>query len=84
MLTASAILQLEQRKGNKRNGQGSGPEVPEKFLIPELIQLATLETTSRVLMAAAEAAHIKCISIVSIVKGEMTYVNAEYFWRKLI
>ncbi len=54
------------------------------FLIPELYSLTTLETTSRVLMAAVRTAHIKLISIVSIMKGEMTYVNAEYFWRKLI
>ena len=46
--------------------------------------LTTLETTSRVLMAAAGAAHKKLISGVSIMKGEMTYVDAEYFWRELI
>lgn len=31
------------------------PKVPDKLLIPELNQLTTLETTSRVLMAAAKS-----------------------------
>ena len=46
--------------------------------------LTTRETTSRVLMAAEGAAHINLISGVSIMKGEMTYVDAEYFWREFI
>ncbi len=66
VLIAGAILQLEQRKRNKREpkkekNRGSG-KVPN----PELIQLATLETTSRVLMAAAQKRLIKLISNVSI------------------
>ena len=84
MLTKGAILQLEQRKRNKREPKKEKNRGPGKVPDPELIQLATLETTSRVLMAAVRTAHIKLISIVSIMKGEMTYVNAEYFWRKLI
>ena len=84
MLIAGAILQLEQRKRNKREPKKEKNRGPGKVPNPELIQLATLETTSRVLMAAVRTAHIKLISIVSIMKGEMTYVNAEYFWRKLI
>ena len=84
VLIAGAILQLEQRKRNKREpkkekNRGSG-KVPN----PELIQLATLETTSRVLMAAAQKRLIKLISNVSIMEGVMTYVNAEYFWREFI
>ena len=51
---------------------------------PEFKQLATLETTLRVLMAAAEGGSYKFVSNVSIMEGEMTYVNAEYFWRKFI
>ena len=51
---------------------------------PEFKQLATLETTSRVLMAAAKSGSYKFVSNVSIMEGEMTYVNAEYFWRKFI
>lgn len=42
------------------------PKVPDKLLIPELNQLTTLETTSRVLMAAAQKRLIKLISNVSI------------------
>lgn len=39
------------------------PKVPDKLLIPELNQLTTLETTSRVLMAAVKTAHIKLNSL---------------------
>ena len=71
VLIISVILQLEQRKRNKRNTKSSG-----SFPNPEVLLLTTLEMTSRVLMAAAKAAHIKFVSDVSIRKGEMTYVNA--------
>ena len=54
MLITGAILQLEQRKRNKRN-EGNRRKVPEGVPNPELVMLATLETTSRVLMAAAES-----------------------------
>ena len=33
------------------------PKVPDKLLLPALNQLTTLETTSRVLMAAVKTAH---------------------------
>ena len=45
VLTTSAILQLEQRKGTRKQ---------------------------------------RIIPIVSFMKGDMTYVNAEYFWREFI
>ena len=56
VLITGAIVQLEQRKRNKRN-EGNRRKVPEGVPNPELVMLATLETTSRVLMAAAKAAH---------------------------
>ena len=56
VLIIGAIVQLEQRKRNKRN-EGNRRKVPEGVPNPELVMLATLETTSRVLMAAAKAAH---------------------------
>ena len=56
MLTTGAIVQLEQRKRNKRNEENRS-KVPEGVPNPELFLLTTLETTSRVLMAAAKAAH---------------------------
>ena len=43
VLTIGAIVQLEQRKRNKKEPN------------PQFGQLATLETTSRVLMAAAKS-----------------------------
>ena len=66
VLIASAILQLEQRKRNKREPKKEKNRGPGKVPDPELIQLATLETTSRVLMAAAQKRLIKLISNVSI------------------
>ena len=56
VLMMGAILQLEQRKRNRKDQK----EKEKRYcgvLNPELYQLATLETTSRVLMAAVRAAH---------------------------
>ena len=66
VLIAGAILQLEQRKRNKREPKKEKNRGFGKVPTPELIQLATLETTSRVLMAAAQKRLIKLISNVSI------------------
>ena len=66
VLIAGAILQLEQRKRNKREPKKEKNRGFGKVPNPELIQLATLETTSRVLMAAAQKRLIKLISNVSI------------------
>ena len=48
VIITSVIVQIEQRKGMKK-----------EFPLQRFHLLTTLETTSRVLMAAAQAAHIK-------------------------
>ena len=65
VLTMRVIVQTEQRKRNKKTG----------FRILSFHLLTTLETTSRVLMAAVKTAH-KNFNLMFQHEGEMTYDDA--------
>lgn len=69
MLITSVILQIEQRKRLK--DQRSDKETKSKVPL-----LTTLETVSKVLMAAAKAVHKNVFLKFQRMEGEMTYDDA--------